>query len=199
MEINLLVVYAVSAIIFAYFKFRTWRKKHPEEEWSESIKVLLAFAAIGGGIVYLLAAILLSKVTIIDRDNHYETKYYYSKAIIKIDSPNKSVLEDGVYTFNGLSLGSRYIANLSYESLILYPVVYGTQTEVKDSVIVIPPSTISKVKNLPSFYFEEPTEIQVRENIFVSMFNSILGLSGPSEVKWIIDSESNVRRKIGAN
>lgn len=50
MEINLLVVYAVSAIIFAYFKFRTWRKKHPEEEWSESIKVLLAFAAIGGGI-----------------------------------------------------------------------------------------------------------------------------------------------------
>ena len=199
MEINLLVVYAVSAIIIAYFKFRTWRKKHPEEEWSESFKVLLAFAAIGGGIVNLLAALLLSKVTIIYRDNLYETKYYYSKAIIKNDSPNKSVLEDGVYTFNDLSLGCRYIANLSYESLILYPVVYGTQTEVKDSVIVIPPSTISKVKNLPSFYFEEPTEIQVRENIFVSMFNSILGLSGPSEVKWIIDSESNVRRKIGAN
>lgn len=197
MEINLLVVFIVSAAVIAYVKFRTWRKKHPEEDKSESVKVLLAFAAIGGGVFYFFAAYILSSVTIVYSDNHSETKYYFSKAIIQNDNPNKSVLENEPYTFNNLSLGSRYIANLSYESLILYPVVYGTQTSVKDSIIVIPPSSISKVKNLPDFYFAEPTEIQVRENIFLSIFNLILGL-GQSEVKWVIDSESNVRRRIGA-
>ena len=196
MEVDLFILFAFIAIIVGFLKYMFSYKKHTGEDWSKKLKAPFIYGVIAGGVVCYLASFILSSITIIDSNMNNSTNYYYSKAVIKSKKPDNLVveIEDETYTFENLELCSEYIANLSYETLILYPVVYGNRANVSDSIVIIPPSSIMKVKNLPDFYFEEPEKIQVKEDIFSSILKSIFDI-GSSETRWIIDSQSNIKKR----
>ena len=196
MEIDLVILFALIAITVGLLKYMFSSKKHTEEDWSKKLKAPFIYGVIAGGVVCYLLSWILSSITIIDSNMNHTTNYYYSKAVLKSQKPDDLIvdIEDETYTFDNLDLCSEYIANLSYETLVLYPVVYGNKTNISDSIVIIPPSSIMKVKNLPDFYFEEPEEIQVKEDVFSSIIKSILDI-GSSETRWIIDSQSNIKKR----
>lgn len=116
-------------------------------------------------IALLVVHLTLPKVVVISGDLTHER----AQMIWRIKSP------DGSST--GLSLGKRYLANFSNDTLVLYPEYYmpdympeGKAKAIRSeqsmrSPIEIPPNSVVEIEKSPDFYFQpSPYHIETKPN-----------------------------------
>lgn len=148
--------------------------------------ILLSVSAIG--LVIFLWCFITPTVLVIEYDKDKGEMTHRTEnvlgSLIVMNSEGEEVCFDDLKCFN------RYIYNGTDELLIEYNVIYSNDDsaveEFEEEFKLMAPDELIEVDVLPDFYFEEPESINISENIFISLFNSIFGIES-SRTRWIID------------
>lgn len=158
---------------------------YPTNKWTAAkIKAYLTWAFITIIGLWGLWLWIAPKVIIVD-DNKTHDIFYSFSDIEYVDQKGQKITITGQQAFN------TYVYNASQRSVIGYSIIY-TNDAAKSDVdeaetapsYTVNPNKLAKVNETPNFYFEEPESVEVSENIFVSLFHSIVGYS---TTRWILD------------
>lgn len=192
MEIDPVILILVIATPITYFMYIYFRKRNKNSLSALKNAGLIGFTS--AVIIAFLVAEFIPSVRIIYPDQSSSVKYFLSDSKISTKGHVNSIVEIKDYEIKNLEWRTQYLLNTTNDDLVLYPALYGGRNKLlSDSLEFFPSQKLVKTNHVPDFYFEEPDYIEVKENFIFSIFRSIMGYSAE---RWILDTQTNLQRKI---